>query len=51
MMKFELFVPAMSVEELKRINFERLLKTEEVRVKLRGRPTPMIQVSQTASNN
>jgi len=41
----------MTVEELKRMNFERLSKTEKLKVKVRGRPTPMTQISQAASSN
>ena len=39
------FEEPMSVEELKEINFDRLSKQEKLRVKLRGRPTPIIQLS------
>ena len=35
----------MTVKESKEINFDRLSKQEKLRVKLRGRPTPMIQLS------
>ena len=44
---FEFEAP-MTVEELKEVNFDRLTKQEKLRVKLRGRPTPKIQLSQTA---
>ena len=51
MIEFEVFEEPMTVEELKIMNFERLSKTEKLKVKVRGRPTPMIQISQTASSN
>ena len=51
MIEFELFEAPMTIEELKRIDIERLSKTEKLRVKLRGRPTPMIQISRTASSD
>ena len=51
MIEFETFEEPMTVEELKSMNFERLSKTEKLRVKVRGRPTPSIQISQTASSN
>ena len=44
MSDFTFEVP-MTVEELKEINFDRLSKQEKLRVKLRGRPTPIIQLS------
>ena len=37
MIEFEVFEEPMTVEELKRMNFERLSKTEKLRVKVRGR--------------
>ena len=44
MIEFETFEEPMTVEELKIMNFERLSKTEKVKVKVRGRPTPIIQI-------
>ena len=51
MIEFEVFEEPMTVEELKIMNFERLSKSEKLKVKVRGRPTPMILISQTASSN
>ena len=48
MIQFECEVP-ITVEELKKKNFERSSKTEKP--KLQGSPTPIIQISQATSNN
>ena len=45
------FTEPMTVEELKALNFDRLSKQEKLNVKLRGRPTPMIQLSKPSSSN
>ena len=45
------FTEPMTVEELKTLNFDRLSKQEKLNVKLRGRPTPMIQLSKPSSSN
>ena len=45
------FTEPMTVEELKALNFDRLSKQEKLNVKLRGRPTSMIQLSKPSSSN
>ena len=45
------FEVPMTVEELKGINFDRLSKQDKLRVKLRGRPTPMIQLSRPSNSH
>ena len=38
------FTEPMTVEKLKALNFDKLSKQEKLNVKLRGRPTPIIQL-------
>ena len=45
------FTEPMTVEELKALNFDRLIKQEKLNVKLRGRPKPIIQLSKPSSRN
>ena len=49
--KMDEFVTPLTVEELKALNFDKLSKQEKLSVKLRGRPTPMIQLSKPSSSH